>query len=180
MTLDGRPKHARGYAVRPAEPRDLDRLVALMLALQDHVEEANPGLWQMSAQARTQLKSQLQSRLTALNACALVAEHKDAGVVGAIFGRVTTNSRYVPSQAGVIDQAFVDEEHRRAGVGSRLVAELCQYFASQGVKDLSLRYVVGNDEAANFWDSLEFEPRILTVGASRTRVEAKLAERLGA
>jgi GNAT superfamily N-acetyltransferase len=151
-----------------------------MVALQEHVQEANPELWQMSAQGRTQLKSQIQSRLTAENACALVAEHESAGVVGAIFGRVTTSNRYVPSRAGAIDQAFVDEEHRRTGVGFRLVAELCHYFATQGVEHLTLRYVVGNDEATGFWDSLDFEPRILTVGASRSQVEAKLAERLGA
>jgi GNAT superfamily N-acetyltransferase len=151
-----------------------------MVALQDHLERANPGLWQMSTQSRMRLKSQLHSRLAAPNGCALVAEHAEAGVVGVIFGRVTVNSRYVPSRAGVIDQAFVEQEHRRAGVGSRLVAELCRYFAAQGVKDLSLRYVVGNGEAAEFWDGLDFEPRIMTVGTSRSRVEARLAERLGA
>jgi ribosomal protein S18 acetylase RimI-like enzyme len=126
------------------------------------------------------LKSQLQSRLTAPNACALVAEQAEAGVVGVIFGRVTVSSRYIPSRAGVIDQAFVRPEYRRAGVGSQLVAELCRYFAAQGVEDLSLRYVMGNDEATEFWDGLDFEPRIMTVGASRSRVEARLAERSNA
>jgi ribosomal protein S18 acetylase RimI-like enzyme len=104
-----------------------------------------------------------------------VAEHVEAGVVGVIFGRVTTSKRYVPSQAGVIDQAYVHKKHRRAGVGSQLVAELCRYFAAQGVEELTLRYVVGNDEAAVFWKRLGFEPRIMTVGASRLRVEAELA-----
>jgi ribosomal protein S18 acetylase RimI-like enzyme len=180
MTIPGQPERVGGYTVRPAEPPDLDHLVVLLVALQDHMQESNPGLWQMSAQARKQLKSQLQSRLAAPNACALLAEHIEAGVVGAIFGRVTTSSRYVPSQAGVIDQAFVNKEHRRAGVGSQLVAELCRYFAAQGVEELTLRYVVGNDEAAAFWDGLGFEPRIMTVGASRLQVESRLAQHSGA
>jgi GNAT superfamily N-acetyltransferase len=174
------PLRANGYVIRPAQPGDLDRLVALMVALQEHLEASNSGLWRMSPQARRQLSSQLQSRLAAPNTCALVAEHFEAGVVGAIFGRVTASNRYIPSRAGVIDQAFVDARHRRAGVGSQLVTNLCRYFAAQGVGDLSLRYVVGNDEADAFWTALGFEPRIMTVGTSRERVEAILADRLGA
>jgi hypothetical protein len=109
-----------------------------------------------------------------------VADHAEAGVVGVIFGRITTNDHYVPSQVGTIDHAFVEAEHRRAGVCSRLVAELCHYFATEGVDDLSLRYVMGNDEAAAFWTELGSEPRIVTVGVSRQKLEDRLTDALQA
>ena len=164
------------YNVRAARPADLDRLVDMSVALQDHLEGANLALWRMKPEARTLLRSQLSTRLTGPNSYALVAEHERDGVVGMIFGRVATNERYLPNRAGIIDQLFVQEPHRRARVGSLLVAVLCHHFADEGVEDLSLRYVAGNNEAAGFWTALGFMPRIVTVGASRPTVEWQLAQ----
>jgi GNAT superfamily N-acetyltransferase len=150
--------------------------VELLLALQDHVEASNPDLWRMNPEGRGNLKGQIAARLEAEGSCALVAEHDEDGVVGVVFGRIVTNKRYTPSQAGQVDQAFVRADHRRGGVGSRLVAQLCRFFAAAGVADISLRYVVGNKEASEFWISLGFAPRIVTVGAERRAVEKRLAQ----
>jgi len=162
------------YTIRPARAADLDRLVELLLALQDHLEASNPDLWQIKTEARRQLKGQLAARLTAPNSCALVAEHEEDGIIGVVFGRVTTNNRYIPTRVGLVDQAFVRADHRRARVASQLMVELCRFFAAKGVGDLSLRYVVGNEEAASFWTALGFAPRIITAGAERAAVEARL------
>ena len=164
------------YTIRPAQRSDLDRLTALNLALQDHLEASNPNLWQMSDQARAQLKGQLVARLAAPDSCVLVAEHTEDGVVGVIYGRIATNKGYTPSRTGMVDQAFVQPQHRRQGVGARLVAELCRFFAGQGIEDLSLRYVTGNEEAAGFWTALGFAPRIVVAGASRQVVQVRLAQ----
>lgn len=163
------------YTIRMARNEDLDRLEALLLALQDHLEAANPNLWQMKKEARRGLRAQITNRLQAGGSLTLVAEHVEDGVVGVINGRLLSNSRYLPSQAGTVDQAFVRADHRRRGVGAALVAAICGFFADQGVDDLSLRYVVGNEEAAAFWTALGFEARIITAGASRDQVEARLA-----
>jgi GNAT superfamily N-acetyltransferase len=164
------------YTIRRAHTKDLDRLVELLLALQDHIEASNPDLWKMTDGARANLKSQLAARIAAPDSCALVAVHDRDGVVGTIFGRVMANKRYTPSLAGSVDQAFVLQDHRRAGVGSQLVAELCRFFAAQGVEDLTLRYVAGNEIAASFWQAVGFSPRITTAGASRQKVEAYLSQ----
>jgi ribosomal protein S18 acetylase RimI-like enzyme len=164
------------YTIRHAQAADLDRLVELLLALQDHVEASTPDLWRMTPDSRHNLKGQLIGRLTVEGSCALVAEHDRDGVVGVIFGRITANSRYTPPRAGQVDQAFVRPDHRRAGVGSRLVAALCRFFAAEEVEDISLRYVVGNEEAAGFWSTLGFSPRIITAGAARQAIEARLVQ----
>jgi GNAT superfamily N-acetyltransferase len=163
------------YTIRPARSGDLERLVELLLALQEHLEESNPGLWRMTPENRHNLKGQLAGRLLAAHGCALVAEHETDGIVGVVFGRVTSNKGYIPSQTGLLDQVFVRANHRRAGVGSRLVAELCRFFAAEGVEDISLRYVEGNKEAAAFWAALGFVPRIITAGVARQLLEERLA-----
>jgi GNAT superfamily N-acetyltransferase len=169
--LDICTEHYGRYTLRPAQRADLERLIELLLALQDHVESSNADLWRMKPDARHNLKGQVIGRLEAVNSCALVAEHDEDGVVGLIFGRIIVNSRYTPSRAGQIDQAFVRADHRRTGLGSRLVALLCAFFASEGAEDVSLRYVVGNEEAAAFWATLGFAPRIITAGVAREHLE---------
>jgi len=131
----------------------------------------------MSPEARKNLKGQLAARLNAPNSCALVAEHARNGIVGVIFGRIITSNRYTPSQAGQVDQAFVRPDHRRTGIASRLVRQLCQFFAENQVEQLTLRYAEGNEEATRFWAAIGFVPRIVTAGASRQTVEAQLARR---
>jgi GNAT superfamily N-acetyltransferase len=168
------------YTIRPAQPADLDHLVALHQELQDHLETSNLELWRMTAASRGQLKRQLAARLQATNSCTLVAEHEGDRVVGIISGRIVTNSSYTPARTGIVDQAFVRVDHRREGVGSRLVAAVCDWFATQGVDDLSLRYVHGNTEAAGFWTALGFTPRTVTVGARRRTVESCLTQTRGA
>jgi GNAT superfamily N-acetyltransferase len=165
------------YTIRRAAKADLDRLVVLLLALQDHLEASNPDLWRMTPEARSQLRGKLAARLDAHNGCVLVAEHVQDGVVGVIFGRVVSSNRYDPSRAGSVDQAFVRADHRREGMGTRLVAGLCRFFADEGVDDLTLRYVVANEEAASFWTALGFSPRITTAGARRQSVDELLNQR---
>ena len=169
-------RHGR-YSLRPAQTADLDSLIELLLALQDRIEASNPDLWRMKPEARHNLKGQIRSRLRAANGSALVAEHDEDGIVGVIFGRIVVNNRYTPSRAGQIDQAFVHADHRRAGVGSRLVALLCHFFVAEGVEDITLRYVVGNEEADAFWSALGFSPRIITAGARRDTLEHSLHKR---
>lgn len=162
------------YAIRRANKADLDRLVELLSDLQDHIETANADLWKQNPDSRRQLKNTLAARIQAAGSCALVAEHVSDGVVGVISGRVLTNKRYTPSRSGSVDQLFVRPDHRCRGIGSRLVAELCGFFAREGAEALSLRYVVGNDQAAGFWRALGFKPRIVTAGATRQAVEARI------
>lgn len=162
------------YVIRKAGSADLERLLELLLALQDHVEEANPALWRMTSRARDYLRHQISVRLQAPRSCVLVAEHRGDGVVGLIFGRVVTNSRYSPSRAGVVDQVYVRPDHRRRALGAQLVSELCTFFAAEPVTDVSLRLVSGNQEAAAFWAALGFSPRIITVGAGLETVQSRL------
>lgn len=158
--------------VRRAEARDLMPLLELHLALQDHLESANPDLWRMTRQARQQLEGQLAARIAAPESCILVAEEERC-LVGTVSGRIVTNTRYVPARAGVIDQLYVIPGHRRRGIGSLLVTELCRVLLDRGVGDVSLRTVHGNAQAMAFWAARGFTPRIVTLGARLTTGHAE-------
>jgi ribosomal protein S18 acetylase RimI-like enzyme len=176
-----------GYAVRPPVTADLDALLELHWMLQDHLEGANPQLWTVTAEARRNLRGQLAARLRAAESCCVVAIParvlpasplpSSEQVVGMAFGRLVLNKSYTPARTGSIDQLFVHPEHRRRGLGSCLVGELCRFFAALAVDDISLRYVHGNQEAAAFWQAIGFAPRIVTVGANLAVVMARLAAR---
>ena len=162
------------YAIRPAQEADLDRLEELLLALQDHVEGANVGLWRMVPEGRQALRAQIAHRLGAAGSAAVVAEHRDDGVVGVAFGRVVINHRYEPPLTGFVDQVYVSAGHRRRGLASHLIAEILRFFAAEGAPDVSLRYAVGNGEAAAFWQSLGFAPRIVIAGAALEAIRVRL------
>ncbi len=162
------------YTIRRAQPTDVGRLLDLLLELQDHMEGANPHLWRMKLEARRAFRGRIAGRVMAAGACVLVADHREDGVVGLISGRIVANRRYTPSRAGIVDQAYVRPNHRRCGIGSRLVSELCLFFSTEGVTDISLRFVAGNREAASFWAALGFTPRIVTAGASLDAILTQL------
>ena len=69
---------------------------------------------------------------------------------------------------------YVVKQFRRKGVGRRLMKELCKFFNSNKAEDLTVRYVVGNREAENFWRKLGFEPIITTSKTCPKELDSKL------
>jgi GNAT superfamily N-acetyltransferase len=104
----------------------------------------------------------------------VVAVNGDGAIFGMAVGRIHFQDTYVPNVSASIDMVFVEKPYRRRGVGTQLVLALCQFFAAHGVEDISLRYVIGNRQAEQFWSRFGFEPRIITVGARRQDVERKI------
>jgi len=55
-----------------------------------------------------------------------------------------------------------------------LVKELCRFFNSNKVENLTVRYIIGNKEAEGFWRKLGFETIIVTSGVHLKELEFKL------
>jgi ribosomal protein S18 acetylase RimI-like enzyme len=157
-----------------ARESDLDRLVELKLALQDHMEKLNPDLWRLSATGCEQVRDQLAEFLSDQDSQVLVAMDNDGVIVGMTIGQIHTSENYVPPSTGSVGLLFVSESWRRRGIGTGLVRVLCQFFNSSGVEDIWVRYVVGNDEATNFWTKLGFRPRIISAGTKLDELDGKI------
>jgi ribosomal protein S18 acetylase RimI-like enzyme len=147
--------------IRRAVSSDVERIVKLRLLLQKHCEESNTAVWHITEEGIALLKQKVESALVDSSSQVLVAE-KNKEVIGFIHGEVTHRTDYLPRSVGSISTIYVVKKFRRKGVGVRLAKELCEFFRSEAVKQVTLRYIIGNREAEGFWKKLGFTPIITT------------------
>ena len=86
------------YRIREARPEDLDRLVALGVVLQQHLEASNPELWRIrpSDQRRAQFNAGMEDPDTQV----LVATDPTDRVIGMIMGRIESREDRTPRTTG--------------------------------------------------------------------------------
>lgn len=162
--------------IRAARESDIDQLTDLHLALQKYHEERNPQLWRLSASARERFSERFAQLLSDGDACVLVALDDSGTIVGMVVGQIRRDERYIPAISGSIGRLFVSEAWRGRGIGTELVKQLFQFFASRHVEDISIYYIVGNSEAARFWNKLGFQPRMVIAGTKLHDLESRIAE----
>lgn len=152
-----------GFTVRKATQADAETLYRMRLLLQRHSEEANPTIWRLTKKGEEKTMKDTEEMLRDENGVTLIAE-RDGTPVGFTYGRHINREEYEPPNIGQVMLIFVDEPHRTRGAGSLLVAELCRFFASRGVEDVTLNYIHGNPDAEGFWGSLGLKHRLHIAG----------------
>lgn len=163
------------FSIRRAVPDDLDVLLALCMALQDHLEKCNPSVWHTSSQGQVERRRDLALAIKSDDDLVLVACDPAGSAIGMAIGHIQRQDRYEPSLAGLIGRVFVQEAWRCCGVGRALVGDLVVFFQRRQVDEIAVQYVVGNREAERFWTRLGFEPRIIRAGASLAQLRAHLS-----
>jgi ribosomal protein S18 acetylase RimI-like enzyme len=158
---------------RRAASSDVERIVELRLLLQEHAEKSNPLIWRMTEEGKKLLKQKVENDLADSNIHVLLAE-ADGEIIGYVQGEVMCRSDYVPRTVGHVSLMYVVKQSRRKGVGRRLVKELCKFFKSNKVEDLTVRYIIGNKEAERFWRKLGFESIITTSSTYPKELDFKL------
>lgn len=107
------------------------------------------------------LADDLRALLADRGAIVLVAE-RDSTPVGYITGRVLVEARRVLPKRGVVEDWYVDEGLRGAGLGARLLTELERRFAARGCEVVESATWSGNESARRTHDALGFhEIRVL-------------------
>jgi GNAT superfamily N-acetyltransferase len=92
-----------------------------------------------------------------------------------VAGKFELRPKGQPRRVGHIMQSFVKPGLRGRGVGTALVTALLDWFRKRRVEDVSLRYVVGNRRAEQFWKGLGFRPLIVTANARPEVIGRRLA-----
>lgn len=164
------------WTIRTAQESDIDQLTELRLALQKHYEDRNPQIWRLSANGRKRFKERFAQLLSDGDACVLVALDDSGEIVGMVVGQIRRDDRYIPAISGSIGRLFVSEVWRGRGIGTELVKQLCQFFASRHVEDISIYYIAGNSEAIRFWSELGFQPIMVTADTKLYELESRITE----
>jgi GNAT superfamily N-acetyltransferase len=165
----------RNMLIRRAIASDIERLVELRLLLQQHCEESNPLIWRITKEGKRLTKQKVEDTLTDSNSRLFVAE-MNGQIIGFAHGQVVHRIDYSPETVGAINTVYVVEKFRRKGVGARLVEEMCEFFKSEGVDHVTLRYILGNKEAERFWMKLGFEQMITTARADLKELESRVSQ----
>jgi ribosomal protein S18 acetylase RimI-like enzyme len=159
--------------IRSAALSDAERIVELRLLSQEHAEKSNPLIWRITEEGKRLLKQKVENDLADSNIHVLLAE-ADGEIIGYVQGEVTSRSDHMPRTVGQVSLMYVVKQFRRKGVGRRLMKELCEFFSSNKVEDLTVRYIIGNREAEGFWRKLGFESIITTSSTYPKELNFKL------
>lgn len=158
---------AKPCSIRIAGEPDIESLAEMALSLQVHVETSNPGIWRLNDIGRREIRVEMIRLLSDPEAQVLVAVDTMDKAVGFAIGRVLHRDKYDLKTVGSIERIFVKEECRRCGLGKKLVMGLCNLFEERGANEITLRYVIGNEEGERFWKGLGFKAKIEVAGINR-------------
>ena len=159
--------------IRRAASSDVERIVELRLLLQEHAEKSNPLIWRITKEGKKLLEQKVENDLADSSIHILLAE-ADGEIIGFVQGEVTSRSDHTPRTVGQVSLTYVVKQFRRKGVGRGLVKELCKFFNSNKVEDLTVRYIIGNKEAERFWRKLGFKSIIITSSTYPRELNSKL------
>ena len=162
-------------SVRKATFSDVEKLTELRLLLQQHCEDPNSQIWQMTDEGRALLKRKVENDFVNESSRIFVAEI-DGNIIGFAHGDVSHRTDYVPQNVGSISTVYVDSNFRRRGVGALLIRHVREFFDSEGVEDVTLRYIIGNEEAERFWGKLGFKPVITTAKIDLKDLEREMSK----
>jgi len=144
--------------VRPAEPRDHDQVLALLMEVHGHHLAAAPGIFQPSSPALLPAAVFAQ-RLAEPNQIILVIEEAGAllGFAYLVHAHRPENPVLVEREYLTIEHFGVSQRHQRQGYGRQLVDAILAEAARRGLTRIDLSVWAANAEAIAFYERLGFQ-----------------------
>ena len=143
-------------AIRPAAPRDLDRLAALWSALAAHHEGIDP-LFRQRPDAAARIRELLARQLADPDAALFVCDVEGDLVAfcGVRIDRVPPI--FEETERVEITDVAVREDQRRRGIGRALAQTAFDWASQRGLRRVAVRVAVRNVEGQGFWRALGFD-----------------------
>lgn len=152
-----RAGRARRECVRPAEPKDLDRVAALWTAITDHHRRIDP-LFTMRSDADAD--AALRDLLGAMqrDPDALILVYDDAGdLPGMLIVRIDHSPPILrETERAEITDLGVRESERRRGIANVLLDVGLDWVRASGVDRVEVQVARGNREGQAFWRARGF------------------------
>lgn len=140
--------------IRSARNDESEEVMGLWTALHEEQEEMEDRLGTLADDASERWENDFPEWLDDEGTRVLVAEHN-----GIILGFVLAERWYPPPVARqsfeiYIESMFVRPEHRRRGIGRKLVDAVADWTHGEGADRMRLGVLSVNEEAKKFWRSV--------------------------
>lgn len=146
--------------VRPAEERDIPRILRLLVQVCNVHNEARPDLFRRNATKYT--AGELSSMIAGRDRTPVFVFERGGSVLGYIFAKIVETRGDNVMEDGrelYVDDLCVDGEARGGGIGRRLYARAVELARGLGCRAVTLNVWEGNDGARRFYESLGMRPR---------------------
>jgi len=128
-------------------------------------------------EARQVIRKHLGNRKSKIFVAVDGTGHINGFVLIHLKKRDTRHADY--KHVGEIGLIYVQPEHRRKGIGTRLVRHAIEYFESKGIEQITLRVVAPNARGIGFWESLSFETKVLAKTTTVDNVKKRFGKSNG-
>ncbi|MDP3387924.1 MAG: GNAT family N-acetyltransferase [Eubacteriales bacterium] len=150
------------YRIRRAKESDVPHIIQMRMELESYLDTCNPNLWHVSPDQMNSIEQKYQESIFDSRYMILVVvDEETSEIIGMATGRIIHHEMFMHKITGKIDDVWIDTNHRHKGLCRRLIQEICIFFKHNGVKQLTLEYVSGNENAALVWQKMGFEPVII-------------------
>jgi len=150
------------YRARPAVLEDSEELISLWLENGEYHRRLDERYYQFRRTAGVEFGHYLRKALADPNWRVLSGVTAEDEIVGLA---IATLQRRPPVMLeewyGFVDTLIVREDHRRQGLGRRLVEDLLAWFKEKGARTVELSMASKNIAGEKFWSALGFETMLL-------------------
>jgi ribosomal protein S18 acetylase RimI-like enzyme len=143
--------------IEPAVAEDVDALTDLWVAL---VADQRSHGAHLLAEANRARVAEYLANFVATDSV-VVARDPTAGIVGFAMFRIESGAYEQDVTRGIVDNVFVCEGYRDAGVGSRLLDAAEAELADDGADVAALSVLADNDAARRLYERRGYEPHRL-------------------
>ena len=140
------------------EPTDVDRIVSLWKAL---VRSQGPFGTSLLAEGNDRAVRDRLSYLLAIDGVR-VARCQES-IVGFVTFELWQDTFEYETSAGVVQNLFVDPDHRCRGIGSALLAAAESELTNRGAVRIRLEVLIANERARSFYTRHGYNPQRLTL-----------------
>ncbi len=142
--------------IRKAEANDLDKIVELWTQLAGLHEDLS-SRFKLVPDAAYIWKDYIGKGMVRPDHRIVVAAENDR-IIGFANGSLGMGSPvFEDRRHGTINDLYVEESHRRRGIGTLLVNDLMNWFREEGVSRAQTGFYLGNPLAKAFWSKLGFK-----------------------
>jgi ribosomal protein S18 acetylase RimI-like enzyme len=168
----------RQYDIRQATVADVADLIRMQTALQESTDGIRRNLLRLNTASEARLYEYYLARLQDKQTRLLIAQAtRPARAVGMGTGRVWLHADYLPPRSGEVVDIWIDPEHRRRNLATRIIRNLVQFFKANHIELLVVNYLEGNSPGERLWRRLGFEPVLVTATVDRVKAETSLGIR---